>query len=447
MSQSRKLYYGWVIVGVSFITMSLVSPIGTLFRLFYQAFKDQFAWSHASISGIYGLHQFLNGAISPLVGLLIDRYGPRRVMPVGALVLGAGLAASSQVNSLAQLYITFGLIAAFGVATLQSVPNVAIVSNWFVRNRGTAVGIVLAGSGLGEFVLIPATQWAIIHLGWRGTLLILALLVFIVPATLVLLFQHHKPSDKGLLPYGEAAQEKQGAKHEVVVIDKEWAETSWILRRALRTRRYWALVIMVFVFSLGYFLIAPQLFVLTQEFEQFQAHSIFVAFILGAAGLQEGIAKFTGGVIADRFGREKTMTMSVALIVVGIWMLSILESNPSAWLLYFAVLFYGLGYGFSLPTIMASCADLFQGPSFGSILGSLTLGGLCGAALGASTGGYLRDITGGYKASFIISTVAFAAAVALIWSARPSSIRAVRKVPDRAEVLKEAALPTAAGPD
>ena len=87
MALKPKIYYGWVIVTVAFITMSLVSPIGTLFRLFYQAFKDQFAWSHASISGIYGLHQFLNGAISPLVGWLIDRYGPRRVMPVGALFL------------------------------------------------------------------------------------------------------------------------------------------------------------------------------------------------------------------------------------------------------------------------------------------------------------------------------------------------------------------------
>jgi MFS family permease len=443
MSRGRKLYYGWVIVGVSFITMSLVSPIGTLFRLFYQAFKDQFAWSHASISGAYGLHQFLNGAISPFVGWLIDRYGPRRVMPVGALLLGAGLAASSQVDSLWQLYVTFGLIAAFGVATLQSVPNVAIVSNWFVRNRGTAVGIVLAGSGLGEFVLIPATQWLILHFGWRGTLLLLALLVFIVPATLVLIFQHHRPADKGLLPYGETEQEKREARREVVVIDKEWAETTWTLGRAVRTRRYWALVIMVFVFSLGYFLIAPQLFVFTQEFEQFQAHSVFVAFILGAAGLQEGMAKFTGGVIADRFGREKTMTMSAVLIVGGIWMLSFLEGNPSVWLLYFAVLFYGLGYGFSLPAIMSSCADLFQGPSFGSILGSLTLGGLCGAALGASTGGYLRDITGGYETSFVISTVAFAAAVALIWSARPSSIRVVRKVRLPSGERQEAAVPAA----
>jgi len=440
MALKPKIYYGWIIVAVAFVTMSLVSPIGTLFRLFYQAFKEQFGWSHGSISGIYGLHQLLNGAISPFVGWLIDRYGPRRVMPVGALILGLGLAASSQVNSLWQLYFTFGIVAAFGVATLQSVPNVAVVSNWFVRNRGTAVGVVLAGSGLGELVLIPATQWLILNLGWRATFLILSPLIFVVPAALILMFQYHKPSDKGLMPYGETEEEKQKAKHEVVVIDEEWAATTWTLGRATRTYRYWALVIMVFVFSLGYFLIAPQLFVLTQELEQFQAHSIFVAFILGAAGLQEGIAKFTGGVITDRFGREKTMTMSAGLIVAGIWMLSFLEANPSAWLLYFAVLSYGLGYGFSLPSIMSSCADLFQGPRFGSILGSLTLGGLCGAALGASLGGFLRDITGGYETSFIISTAAFAAAVALVWSARPGSIRVVRKVTTAPVAGQEAAI-------
>src|SRR5262249_8816516 len=125
-SSHRGFYYGWVIVIVSFLTMSLVSPIGSMFQLFYHAFEDEFHWSHASISGIYGLHQFLNGAISPLVGYLLDRFGPRRVMPFGALMLGIGLAASSEISALWQLYVTFGVIAAFGVAMLQSVPNTAV---------------------------------------------------------------------------------------------------------------------------------------------------------------------------------------------------------------------------------------------------------------------------------------------------------------------------------
>ncbi|MGH9902851.1 MAG: MFS transporter, partial [Pyrinomonadaceae bacterium] len=422
------MHYGWVVVAVSFVTMSLVSPIGTTFQLFYQALKEQFQWSHAGISGIYGLHQFLNGAVSPFVGGLLDRYGARRVMPLGALIVGIGVAASSQVTSLWQLYVTFGLVTAFGVAMLQSVPNAAVISNWFVRNRGTAVGLALAGSGLGQLWLTPATQWLIVRTGWRTALLLTAPLVFVVPALLILLFLYHRPADKGLLPYGETEEEKRKAKRDLVVVDKAWAETVWTPRRAARTRRFWAMAAMTFVFSLGFFLVSAQLFVLTQELETFQAQSIIVALIIGAQGLHKGAAKFFGGVLSDRWGREKTFTVSVGLIIAGILLLNLVRVYPSAGLLYVAVLIYGIGYGFCLTAMMAAYADLFHGPRLGAILGYFTLAGLLGAALGTGTGGYLRDVTGGYQTNFLISAIAFGLSVALMWGARPGGIRTVRKL-------------------
>jgi MFS family permease len=423
----RRIHYGWIVVAVSFITVSLVSPIGTTFQLFYRALKDQYHWSHASISGVYGLHQFLNGAVSPFVGWLLDRYGPRRMMPVGALILGLGLALSSQINTLWQLYVTFGIVTALGVAMLQSVPNTAVISNWFIRNRGTAIGLALSGSGLGQLWLTPTTQWLILHLGWRTTFLLSALLISIVPTVLILMFMYHKPSDKGLLPYGETEEEKQKAKRQVTMIDKEWAETIWTPYRAVHTYRFWAMAIMTFIFSFGYFLIAAQLFVLTQEFETFQTQSVFVALIIGAQGLNKGAAKFMGGMVSDHLGREKTMTISVVIIIFGILMLLIMQGQPSAWMLFIAVLTYGMGYGFCLTTMMAAYADLFQGPRFGAILGYLTLGGLFGGALGTGAGGYLRDLTGGYQSNFLIAAIAFTLSVALIWSAKPSSIRIVRR--------------------
>ncbi len=424
----RGIYYGWVVVAVSFVTMSLVSPIGTTFQLFYQALKEQFHWSHASLSGVYGLHQFLNGAISPLVGWLLDRYGARRVMPTGALLLGIGLALSSQVTALWQLYITFGLVAAFGVAMLQSVPNTAVISNWFSRNRGTAVGLALAGSGLGQLWLTPLTQWLIVNFGWRAAFLFTAPLIFIVPATLILLFLYHKPSDKGLLPDGESEAARKKATRQVIVLNKEWAETVWTPARAACTYRFWALALMTFVFSFAFFLVSAQLFVLTQELEAFQAQSMIVALIIGAQGIHKGAAKFFGGVMSDRMGREKTFTISVSLIIAGLLLLNLVQIFPSAWLLYAAVLTYGMGYGCCLTTMMAAYADLFQGPSLGAILGYLTLGGLFGAACGTVMGGYLRDLTGNYQTNLLISAVAFALSVILIWSAKPSGIRIVRKL-------------------
>jgi MFS family permease len=288
---------------------------------------------------------------------------------------------------------------------------------------------MISGGGFGQLWLMPATQWLILHLGWRAAYLALAPLIFIVPAALVLLFQYHKPADKGLLPYGESEGEKQRAKREVVVIDKEWAATEWTPGRAVRTYRFWAMAVMTFAFSSGFFLISSQLFVLTQEHPEFQVQSIIVAFILGAEGLHKGVAKMCGGLFSDRLGREKTLTMSVGLIIAGIFALNLMHGHPSAWLLYVSILLYGFGYGFSLPAMMASYADLFQGPRFGSILGTLTLGGLVGAALGTGVGGHLRDMTGGYQTNFLIAVIAFTIAVTMIWSARPSSIRVVRKIP------------------
>lgn len=423
----RPIHYGWLVVAVSFVTISLVSPIGTTFQLFYQALKDQYHWSHASISGIYGLHQFLNGAISPLVGWLLDRYGPRRTMPIGALILGIGLALSSQISAIWQLYLTFGVVAAFGVAMLQSVPNTAVVSNWFSRNRGTAIGLALSGSGLGQLWLTPVTQWLILHLGWRTTFVLTASLIIVVPTALILAFLYHKPSDKGLKPVGETEEELLKAKRKVIIVDEAWAQTIWTPTRAMRTYRFWALALMTLVFSFGYFLIAAQLFVLTQEFETFQAQSVLVALIIGAQGLNKGAAKFFGGIVSDHLGREKTITISVGLILVGVFVLNVVQGSPSVWLLFVAIFIYGMGYGFCLTTMMAAYADVFQGPRLGAILGYLTLGGLLGGALGTGVGGYLRDVTGNYQTNFFLATLAFCATVGLVWSAKPGRVRVVRK--------------------
>jgi MFS family permease len=424
----RPIHYGWLVVAVSFITISLVSPIGTTFQLFYQALKEQYHWSHASISGIYGLHQFLNGAISPLVGWLLDRYGPRLTMPLGALILGIGLALSSQITSIWHLYLTFGIVTAGGVAMLQSVPNTAVVSNWFSRNRGTAIGLALSGAGFGQLWLTPTTQWLIVHVGWRNTFLLTALLIVVVPTTLVLAFLYHKPADKGLLPYGETEQELLKSKHQVIVVDKVWAQTVWTPSRAIRTYRFWALAVMTMVFSFGYFLIAPQLFVFTQELETFQVQSVVVAFIIGAQGFNKGAAKVLGGMISDHLGREKTITISIGFIVLGILLLNMVHGSPSAWLLFVAMFVYGMGYGFCITTMMAAYTDVFQGPRLGAILGYLTLAGLLGAAFGTSVGGYLRDVTGGFQTSFLLATLAFLSSIALVWTAKPGSIRVVNKV-------------------
>jgi MFS family permease len=242
------------------------------------------------------------------------------------------------------------------------------------------------------------------------------------------LFQYQKPSDIGLLPYGEGPSRQQQTGRQVVVVDNEWAATEWTPGRAARTFRFWAIALMTFTFSLGFFLVSPQLFVLTQEHPEFQMKSVLIALVLGTGGLHKGWSKFLGGMVSDRFGRERTMTMSVGLVLIGLYALNMAPAHPSAWLFFVAVFLFSTGYGFGMPVMIAAYGDLFHGPRFGSIVGCLTFAGLVGAAIGSSAGGYLRDSSGSYQAGFVLSAVAFIIAAGLMWQAKPSCVRVLREV-------------------
>ena len=111
---------------------------------------------------------------APLVGILIDKFGPRRVIPPGIIVLCAGLALSAHVHSLGQLYLFYGVIAAFGVTFISISPYSAVLSHWFQKKRGLASGIAVSGMGFGTFAFAPLTQYVIGAAGWRTAFTVLA---------------------------------------------------------------------------------------------------------------------------------------------------------------------------------------------------------------------------------------------------------------------------------
>jgi MFS family permease len=143
---------------------------------------------------------------------------------------------------------------------------------------------------------------------------------------------------------------------------------------------------------------------------------------------------FAGGLLADRIGREKSVTLSIALIMIGIFSLSLIQGHPSNWLLYSYVLFFGSGLGLSFPTIMVSSADIFQGKHFGAIFGAINLGSGLGGAVGAALGGFLFDLTKSYRPMFWVTLSGMALSAIFIWIARPGRVRMVAKAQEVAEV-------------
>ena len=440
---ARPVYYGWVIVAVCFTVMTLISPMVGAFSIFYVAVLQDLNWSRGDTAIAMSLYLVVNGLTAPFAGGLIDRFGPRRVMPIGTLITAGALVWLSQITSLLQFYVAFGVIAAMGCAMLHIVTLTTVISHWFVRHRGTAIGIVAAGQGVGQ-VLMPLLQYLINQVGWRGAYLALAAVILIIPTTLILVFLRSRPEDRGLTIEDEtglkrrrrkvavrgeeenqAREQETNSRHkrEVVILDKRWAETEWTVSKAIRTFRFWALTLVMAMFAAGFLMISVQLVAYLRE----KGYSpVLAASVVGFQGFVNIIGRFMGGTLSDRIGREMTLTLSVTSFIICLVLLNVAGAFVNPVVIYTFALFYGIGSGMTLPALMAAAADLFQGKHFGSILGVITLGGFSGGALGAWLGGYFFDLTHAYVVNFLVAGAVMIVSASLIWKARPGHVRFVR---------------------
>lgn len=440
---SRRIYYGWVIVIVCLLIMTLLAPILASFSIFYLAVLNDLHWNRADTALALSLFFTVGGLTSPFAGKLIDKFGPRLVMPAGALVTAGAFVWTSQMTSRWHFYVAYGVLGAIGFTMLNIVPLTTIISNWFVQHRGLAIGLVTAGQGLGQ-VGIPFIQYLIDHVGWRGAYLVLAAVIFVIPTVLILLFLHTRPEDRGLsiadetLPLRkrnteisagegrEVAHERQPrSRTEIVIVDKQWAETEWTIGKAIRTVRFWEFTFGMALLSAGFVIISVQLVAYLKDKGY---SSTLAASAVGFEGFVNVIGRFLGGGLSDRIGREKTVLLGMALLIICLLLLVASGAIINPGLVYAFSACYGLGFGMTLPALMASAADLFQGKNFGSILGVAWLGGYLGGALGAWLSGYFFDLTQGYRINFLVTGTVMLISVVLFWRARPSQVRVGRVV-------------------
>lgn len=435
----HSFYYGWVIVVTSFVVLGLISLVISSFALFYVPVLQSFNWSRGRLALSMSIYLVSSGIAAPFAGGLIDRFGPRRVMPLGAFVTGCALLFLSRATALWHFYFAFGVVAALGSSMLYVVPVTTIVSNWFARHRGTAIGIVTASPGTSQLLLLPLLQLLINWIGWRSAYLILGTVLLVVPTILTRLFLYGRPSDRGLSVEDETQLGKQkwgGSAHaekhaktkrqtEVIVMDKQWADTEWTIGKAICTFRFWALSLVMGMFTVGFFLISIQLVAYMTDKGY---SSIVAASVIGLQGFVNILGTLLGGVVGDRWGREKTLTLSIAIFIACIVLLNLGGWIINPLIIYAFAVVYGIGFGMAFPTLMASAADLFQGKHFGSILGWIALGGYLGAALGSWLSGYLFDLTHSYRLNFLVAALVMFISAALIWKARPGQVRVIRTV-------------------
>lgn len=416
-------FYGWVVVAVAFVTLGVSVSVRTSFSLLFPPILDEFGWSRGTTAAAFSVGFFSSALLSPFIGTAMDRFGPRVVMPLGALLVAAGLILATLATAPWHFYLTLGLlVVGFGIA-ISFIGHGAILPNWFARRRGLAVGIAFSGVGVGAVLIFPWLQAIIDGEGWRRACWALAFLLLFLVVPLNLLLQRRRPADLGLRPDGAAsagADGRSGGAAQGDVVDAAWAETDWTLTRAVAQPRFWWLLL-----GLGsglYAWYAVQVHQ-TRYLIDVGFPAEHAALALGLVGLL-GIAGQIGlGHLSDRIGREWTWTLACLGFGLCYLLLLVLRAYPQDALLYLMVACQGLiGYGMA-PLYATISAELFQGRNFGAIFGVLSTGGTLGAAAGPWVSGLLFDARGDYVLAFWLAIGLCVVSSLAVWLAAPRKVR------------------------
>jgi MFS family permease len=365
------------------------------YAVFLVAFIEEFGWTRAQSSIAYSVSQLISGVTSPLVGVLVDRLGPRRLVLFGGVLLALGLLASSFVHALWELILLYGFIMTFGANCLGLVVFVPLLSRHFVHNRGMAVAIVQSANGFARAFSAPVSQLLIMGLGWRGAYLAQGSFMAAAVLPLAALFRGTEPMR--------------------TVAPQTAASASWTLSRAMRTPHFW-LLFLVYVFTgLGSFLVAlHQLaFAVTVGFDR-----LYAAGVLGFGAFLSLPGVIVTGWLSDRIGRELSAVITYGTSIFGVACALLITAPDQHLLLWLHSCFFGLTWGARGPSITAKTADLFPGPQLGTILGGITIGTGLGSALGSWLAGWSFDLTGSYRMAFSLSIFFYTCGSVAFWLLR-----------------------------
>lgn len=383
----RRVFYGWWIVGACFfISLYVGGVVFYGFTAFFGPLADKFHWSYAQISFAASLRGMETGLLAPLVGMLVDRWGPRRLLFSGAIITSLGLILLSRTTSLGTFYGAFVLLA-IGMSTCSSTVLMTAVANWFRRKIGIATGIMICGYGFSG-LLIPVIVNLIDTYEWQKALTILAIGVLAVclPMSLVV---RHKPEQYGYQPDGEVsniATSNDLNKAQTVEADVG-------AKQAVKSRTFWhitlALLCQMLILSAVVTHVMPYLSSIgfTRAIAGLVAAGIPLASIAGRLGL---------GWLGDRLDKRRVIAAALVMMCGGLLCFGFISSRAT-WLLVPFLILFGIGYG-GANTLRASVISEFFGRrNFGAIHGIVIGIMMLGSIAGPPLAGWVFDNWGSYQ--------------------------------------------------
>lgn len=403
MAAKSGFFYGWVIVAVSAILLTMYAGTMYSFGVFFKPLVAEFGWTRAATSGVYSTFTICHGAFAILMGWLADRFGPARVMALCGFVMGLGLVLSSQVNALWQFYVSYGLIVGLAAGG-PFVISTSTTARWFTRRRGLALGVVASGFGIGTMIVVPTIERLIAAFGWSRAYLVLGVAVWVVIIGSALLLRRDaedagQPASGMREPLPHTAASTNGAVSQMPV------KTGITVGRVARSKQLWIMISAYLLFS---FCLQTVMAHLVNHATDLGISALVAATFISLIGAGSITGRLGMGTASDRIGGNNALIVCcVVLVTTLLWLIFARE----VWMFYAFAIVFGFAYGGEVPQMPVLVGRLFGLSGVGVVMGMVILGTTVGGAIGSWAAGQIFDSTNSYRVAFIIAAVASVLAV------------------------------------
>jgi MFS family permease len=372
---SSRFFYGYYITAACFfILFFLWGMVFNTFPIFLKPIAVSMNWGRGELAIALLVGSVASAIASPLAGTLIDRIGAKKVMAVGAAVVGVAIIAESRITELWHLYVLFGFIG-LGLMCSTIIPCSLLISNWFVARRGAAMSAAFVGTSFGGMVMSPVANWIIINHGWRTAFVFSGSTILIIVVPLILFVIRTHPSEMGLTPY-QTDDPDGGAAGDV------WGVG---VKDAFSLKAFWQIAAIMLIISVAYGGLGNHCVAYLTDLDHSPTRAAFAwSLVMGAMVL----GKIAFGPLADRRGAKVAMAISCVIFSISIGFL--IFAKPFGMVLIFACL-YGFACGAPLVINPLLTGDYLGVKNFATLYGILNIMGTIGGAIGPVGAGYVFD--------------------------------------------------------
>ena len=400
---------GWGMVLVAFcVDFVAVGFFFYSYGVFFKSIAADFGGSRLGVSVGLSITQAVGAFVAPVVGRALDRYPLRNVMGAGAMLMGTGFLALSQVQTQAQFYLVLGVFIGLGASSMGSLATSKLVTNWFDRRRGTALGIAAAGVSLSGVVMPYISAELIGSFGWRAGFLFYGGFTLLVVVPLVFRFVVSRPEDVGLRPDGALPLVSAAG-------DDSLAKPRLSLRDVARNHNFWTIVLtFALLFCCMSATLTHMIPRLTDSGYSLVQASLVMSLCAGAAVF----GKLTFGWLGDRMPLRRLLLVVIAMQFSGQLIMFVASGY---WMTVLGAALFGYGLGGVVPTQGTIVGKTFGRERFGSVLGLMRPAMFPVQILGVPFAGWIFDVTGAYTLAFQIFLGIYFLAALTIAAYRPPS--------------------------